>query len=152
MIVTGDLIGVKDGTNTSFLLLEAIMGSVLILFNASALYQVASSPGPTQCVFFGFDVTLGLAPDANANLMYYGDDEVEMHHGDLTGTKNDSNQNFTLPESLVDQSVLIIFNTSILYPVASSPGPTQCIVSGSSVAVGFAPSASDNLWYYGEPA
>lgn len=73
-------------------------------------------------------------------------------YGDLSGTKNGSNVDFTIPVgiTLLANSVLIIFNTSALYPVASSPGPTQCIISGTNVTLGLAPESTDNVWYYGD--
>ena len=71
-------------------------------------------------------------------------------YGNLTGTKNGSNLNFTIPVTLVANSVLILFNTAALYPVASSPNTTQCIISGSNVTLGKAPESTDDLWYYGD--
>ena len=155
-IVTGDLIGDKDGVNVEFSIPIILEGSVLIIFNSSTLYQIGSPPIPplaaTQVdTSEGVNVTLGLTPQSADNLSYYGDDEVEMHHGDLLGNKNGLNQNFTIPESIVLESLLIFWNTSILYPVAASPVGTQCIISLPNVVVSFPPVATDNLWYYGEP-
>lgn len=73
---------------------------------------------------------------------------MALSQGDLTGTKNGSNVTFTIPVTPIAGSEQIIFNTGVLKPVPSSPGPTQCIISGTTVTLGLAPNSTDNLWYF----
>ena len=77
---------------------------------------------------------------------------MALTYGNLAGTKNGSNKNFTLPVALVSGSERIMHNGRTLKPVASSPGVNQCIISGLNITLGLAPNANDDVWYYGELA
>jgi len=65
---------------------------------------------------------------------------------DLTGTKNGSNTVFTIPDTPDLSTLLVVFNTSSLYRVASAPTIMQYMISGSTITLGLAPAAVDKLW------
>lgn len=69
-------------------------------------------------------------------------------HPDLTGTRNGSNTNFTIPSLPDGAAVWIIFNGKILFEVALSPDPLQYTRTGSAVVLGLAPESTDTLWCY----
>jgi len=76
---------------------------------------------------------------------------VAINQGDLTGTKNGTNDAFTISVVPITNSVQIIFNGSVLKPVGSfSATPTrymECIISGQNVTVGLPPDSGDTLWF-----
>jgi hypothetical protein len=65
---------------------------------------------------------------------------------DLTGTKNGSNTAFTIPDVPDLSTLLVVFNTSSLYRVASAPTIMQYMISGSTITLGLAPNSTDKLW------
>lgn len=72
-ISRGDLVGTKNGSNTSFTIpVVPIAGSEWIIWEGAILYPVGSfSSNPTlECIISGQNVTLGSAPAA-ANKLHY---------------------------------------------------------------------------------
>ena len=67
---------------------------------------------------------------------------------DLTGTRNGTNKNFTIPSLPDGAAVWIIFNGNILFEVSLSPDSLQYTRTGSAVTLGLAPTATDTLWAY----
>lgn len=65
---------------------------------------------------------------------------------DLTGTKNGTNTAFTIPDVPDLATLIVIFNTSGLYRVASAPTIMQYSITGTSITLGLAPNATDRVW------
>ncbi len=66
----------------------------------------------------------------------------------LAGTKDDSNQTFTIANSPLGV-VILIHNNAFVTEVASGEGIGEFSISGKTITMGLAPSASDALvaWY-----
>ncbi len=65
---------------------------------------------------------------------------------DLTGTKNGVNTVFSIPDVPDLNTLVVIFNTSGLYRVASAPTIMQYMISGTTITLGLAPNSTDKLW------
>jgi len=66
---------------------------------------------------------------------------------DLTGTKNGSNTAFTIPDTPDLETLLVVFNTSSLYRVASAPTIMQYTFTAPfTITLGLAPAAVDKVW------
>jgi hypothetical protein len=76
---------------------------------------------------------------------------MAIRNGDLVGTKNGTNVDFTFPTDVVPipGSERIIWEGYTLYPVgAFGPNPTlECIISGQNVTMGSAPASTNKLHF-----
>lgn len=64
-----ELIGTKDGANVTFTIPSLPSGAyVVLVHNTRVLTEVASAPGATRYTISAATVTLGLAPESNADL------------------------------------------------------------------------------------
>src|SRR5262245_3673818 len=67
---------------------------------------------------------------------------------DLTGTRNGSNVNFTIPAMPDGAVAWIVYNGKLLFEVARSPDARSSSRTGAAVVVGLPPQADDTLWAY----
>ena len=65
---------------------------------------------------------------------------------DLAGTKNGVNTTFTLSNTPVLGSLLLVHNLAHPYRVTSAPGATEYSISGTTITMGTPPDSGDTLW------
>lgn len=74
----------------------------------------------------------------------------------ISGTKNGTNDMFTISPVVISGSEQIFFNGSVLKPVGSfSSVPArymECIINGTNLQLGLPPNANDTLWGLGDVA
>ena len=77
---------------------------------------------------------------------------MALRRGDLVGTRNGINVNFTIPLVLASGSEMIVFNGDTLYLVGafSATPQKECIISGQDVTLGLAPNSGDRLYFIGD--
>lgn len=128
------------------------LSTLLLTAGGVFLRRVASNPGLMQYAIADNVITFGTTfaenPVIRALYRRDGVSGASFSIEDLSGTKNGTNVTFTISQAPTGAVIMIIRSGVALEKVASAPGLMQFSISGTTITLGNAPLAGEDLWTF----